>query len=130
MTTSPMPDIAAHITSDELAKLIEAIAGDNLSTFQSLMSGKRRYDAKIFEHEAALRMTQALDQLGFCWVRPPQDHDSLYDDIVTTLYDIGQVERLSLTSDNEHVRQSSSRTVAMNMMAKWRESKTAVVRRK
>jgi|GEM_PF-2145495 len=130
MTSPPIPDPDNPITGDELTTLIDAIALDHLGILQSLMSDKRRYDGKTFQHEAALLLTTTLDRLGFCWVRPPQDHDCLYDDILSTLYDIGQVERLGLTSDNASVRKSSARSVALRMMQTWRESKTAVLRRK
>jgi hypothetical protein len=125
----PQPTDVA-ITDHELAAILDGIATDNLALLQDLMSARRRHDGKIIQREVARLAAEALATLGYCWVRTPAEGDPLYHDMDAAMYDVGQVNRIAYTSDNEHVRKSAATQIASRMMKHWRESNTAVVRRK
>jgi len=119
----------APITEAELAALIDGVGTDNLAELQELMSDRHRYDSKTFQREASNYISEALDKLGFCWIRSPARNDPLFDDIIAALYRAGQVERIAFTSHNEHVRKSAAKIIASKMLQQWHESNTQVVRR-
>ena len=128
-TTYPRPG-ASVLRGEELERLIDAILTDHLADLKGLMSDKPRYDGRSFDAEVAGLISVALADLGYCWARIPADHDDLWHGLHLSTSDTGRVNKLAMISDNEAVRKSAARTLAMKITSRWLETKTSVVKRR
>jgi hypothetical protein len=125
--------INASITREELMVLLEAVTLQNAKKLAIMESGARgmwRDGHDTFCRELCELMSDALAQAGYCWARVPQRGDGLYRVMVEAASNVGSAHRVGLLSESASTREFARNMLADKILEYWKNTRTAVVRRK